>query len=146
MTPCTEWMSSTLQCSLIWMPFCAGRALCCCTPQQPLSCLRFLLEGTSNQVLLGKQERGVGAPRPQQAVRRAVPHRRPAVRQPLPAALALDLRGAHRPPRPQDLPPPGWEHGPAHRVQGARQLLGYRLTAGWAGHRAGGGTEGRQES
>lgn len=93
-------------------------------PHNNHSCLPFLLEGTFDQVLLGEQECGVRAPRPQQAVRWAVPHWRPAVCQPLPPALALDLRGAHRPPRPQDLPPPGWQHGPAHRVQGARQLPG----------------------
>lgn len=113
--------------------FCWLRSLWYCTQQFPLSHLWFLLEGTFNKVLLGNDASGRRATWPQQTVRRAVPHRCPAVHQLVQAGLALDLRGAHRRPRPKDIPAPGWEHGPADWIQGARQLLRYWLPFGVGG-------------
>lgn len=84
-----------------------------------------LLERTHDELLLGAAQARGPAPWPQQALRGAVPHRRPAVCTPVSARLAVDLRGPHRNPRWKDFQAPGWKHGPSDRIQSIRELSRY---------------------
>ena len=91
----------------------------------PLQALSFLVERTHDELLLGAASAHGPTPRPQQALRRAIPHRRPAVCTPVPARLAVDLRGPHGNPRRKDFQASGRKHGPPYRIQSICELPRY---------------------